>query len=950
MTDHGHVQRQTLVLDGMARIFREALSCTTEEQLGEVCLTVAEELTCSEDGFIGVMDRTTRDSHYVAFDAPGPQRPGGHTYKHLAGSICATAAQGLSDSVLAAGRSFFTNDPSSPTNPFAFACGNLALNALLAVPLMQAGQMVGLIGLANRPGGYYAADLEAVESLTPAIVQALVSKRAEAELRQNSERYRWLVEQAVDGIFVSDARGRYLDVNSAGCQMLGYTREEICARSIADLVAPEEVSRIVAEIDRAAGGAVIRSEWRFRRKDGSFFYGEVVSRQLPDGRLQAFLRDITDRKQSEKALRESEALSRRQASSLQTLLDSTPAIIWIAHDRECRSITGNRAAYQFSRVSPGQDLSKTGPAAERLSHYRLFHGGRELSPQEMPIQRVAASGIELRDYEIEFVFDDGVHRTLMGNVVPLLDAAGQLAGALAAFVDITDRKHTEEALRQSREDLARAQAVGRLGSWRLDVQRNVLSWSDENYRIFGVPAGSPQTYETFLELVHPDDRDYVDQQWRAGLDGEMYDVEHRIVTNGQVKWVREKAYLEFDANHVLLGGFGITQDITERKQVEEELATAKEAADQANRAKDHFLAVLSHELRTPLTPVMMGISMLQNRHDLAPAVHDTLEMIRRNVEMEAQLIDDLLDVTRIARGKIDLHRSRVDLSTIIDRAIEVCGPDMEARGLRLLMDLGQDGPYYVDADESRLQQVFWNLLKNAIKFTPHGGSVYIRCCHDGKNRVAIAFTDTGIGIEPEALSRVFNAFEQAEISISRQFGGVGLGLAISKALVEMHNGTIDATSEGRNRGSTFRVCLPLLADEVVSKPPATPASTPRACPLRILLVEDHGVTVKMMKSLLAEEGHSVETAGDVATALELAGEQKFDLLLSDLGLPDGSGYDLMRELRRRGHAFPGIALSGYGQEDDVRRSREAGFAVHLTKPTSREAILEAVASLQITAS
>ena len=387
----------------------------------------------------------------------------------------------------------------------------------------------------------------------------------------------------------------------------------------------------------------------------------------------------------------------------------------------------------------------------------------------------------------------------------------------------------------------------------------------------------------------------------------------------------------------------------ERKLGEEALRAAKEsaeraksAAEQANRAKDHFLAVLSHELRTPLTPVMMGLSLLEDR-PLDPPTRETLEMIRRNVELEARLIDDLLDVSRIAQGKIELGLSAVELCTVIRRAVEVCKPDIEARGLHFGVDLGPAAPYWVQADVARLQQVFWNLLKNAIKFTPQGGCVGIRCRPDEKH-VVVEVNDSGIGIEAEALSRIFNAFEQAERSITQQFGGLGLGLAIGKALVEMHGGRIEAHSEGRDKGATFRVRLPLTAPAGV---PHTPAAAPRQVvrPLRILLVEDHGVTAKMMRMVLTSDGHSVETAGDVAAALELAGRHAFDLLLSDLGLPDGSGYDLIRQLRQRGHTFPAIALSGYGQQDDIQRSREAGFAAHLTKPASREAIVAAVAEV-----
>jgi two-component system, chemotaxis family, CheB/CheR fusion protein len=304
----------------------------------------------------------------------------------------------------------------------------------------------------------------------------------------------------------------------------------------------------------------------------------------------------------------------------------------------------------------------------------------------------------------------------------------------------------------------------------------------------------------------------------------------------------------------------------------------------------------------------------------------------------------LLDVSRIAQGKIELSRSTVELCKVINRAVEVCQGDIETRGLQFDLDLGPAAPYWIEADVSRLQQVFWNLLKNAIKFTPHGGRVGFRC-RPNEEHVLVEVHDSGIGIEAEALPRVFNAFEQAERSITRQFGGLGLGLTISKALVEMHGGTIEARSEGRDKGSTFRVRLPLTAPAGQAESPAPAAPREPIRPLRILLVEDHGASANMLRVVLTSGGHEVELAGDVATALDLAEADAFDLLISDLGLPDGSGHDLMRRLRERGHKLLGIALSGYGQEEDIQRSRAAGFAAHLTKPASRELLLRTIAAV-----
>ena len=483
-------------------------------------------------------------------------------------------------------------------------------------------------------------------------------------------------------------------------------------------------------------------------------------------------------------------------------------------------------------------------------------------------------------------------------------------------------------------------------------------WIEVNHRLCQMLGYSEEelTEKTWTELTYPDDLPGEDAQFQRMLGGVIkgYVTDKRFVCkDGKIVYASLSAQCMRKDDGTLDCILVLVQDITERKRLEADLRAAKDSADRAkavaelaNRAKDYFLAVLSHELRTPLAPVVMGVSMLQDRPDLDQDMRETLGMVRRNAEMEARLIDDLLDVTRISRGTVELQKQRVDLGTVIDYAVEVCRPDIEARGLEFGVEMGPDAPYWVEADITRLQQVFWNLLKNAIKFTPHGGCVGIRCRLDGQGHVVVEVNDSGIGIDPEALPRLFNAFEQAERSISRQFGGLGLGLAISKAMVEMHGGSIEAHSEGRGKGATFRVRLPLVAPpgQAESLAPATPRK--RAVrPLRILLVEDHGVTAKMMCQVLTADGHEVETAGDVATALELADRHPFDLLISDLGLPDGSGHDLMREIRSRGHKFPGIALSGYGQEEDILRSHEAGFAAHLTKPVSRERLVESIASV-----
>jgi two-component system, chemotaxis family, CheB/CheR fusion protein len=377
------------------------------------------------------------------------------------------------------------------------------------------------------------------------------------------------------------------------------------------------------------------------------------------------------------------------------------------------------------------------------------------------------------------------------------------------------------------------------------------------------------------------------------------------------------------------------------------LARAEQAlrdAEEASRSKDHFLATLSHELRTPLTPVLAVVANLAEDSRLPQDARAALVLARRNIELEARLIDDLLDLTRVSRGKLEIHREAADLRPVLEHAVLIsCGHEVATGRIRLEMDLRAES-HCVWADTSRLSQVFWNLLKNAVKFTPGGGTISVRSWSESGG-LTVAVADTGIGIEPEVLPRIFDAFEQTDRRITRRYGGLGLGLAISRAILELHGGTLTVSSSGRGRGAVFTVHLPTAL-------PGLPEGA-EACqmvleeqvpPLRILLVEDHVDTADAMADLLQARGHQVTVAMDMKTALsaaEAVGEGGFDLLVSDLGLPDGSGLDLMRELGKRYH-LRGIALSGYGMDEDIRRSLDAGFLRHLTKPVSPKTLEAAI--------
>ncbi len=370
--------------------------------------------------------------------------------------------------------------------------------------------------------------------------------------------------------------------------------------------------------------------------------------------------------------------------------------------------------------------------------------------------------------------------------------------------------------------------------------------------------------------------------------------------------------------------------VRQRLHFENQLLKEKTKASLANQAKDAFLAALSHELRTPLNPMLMLSTEMELDVTLPPIVRQHARVIRSNAELEARLIDDLLDLTRIVNGKLNLVHSVVSVHELLTLTEDIVRTESAAKGVTLHF-VKQAAAHHVLCDSARMQQVFWNLLKNAVKFTPTDGEVTIVTHNPAPDRIRVEVRDTGIGIEEAMLPQIFEAFDQGTIN-PHQFGGLGLGLAITRSIVELHAGTIQAQSGGQGKGATFTVEFAVCPPPDVAEQPLPPVITTDV--LSILLVEDHDSTREVLARILRRSNHEVHTARDGAEALHLAATVPgVNLVISDIGLPDQSGFDLMRELKTR-HRLPGIALSGYGMEADLKNARAAGFAAHLVKPVS----------------
>jgi PAS domain S-box-containing protein len=506
---------------------------------------------------------------------------------------------------------------------------------------------------------------------------------------------------------------------------------------------------------------------------------------------------------------------------------------------------------------------------------------------------------------------------------------------LTLVEDITLREKTQAALRESEQRLRLALRAANAGVWQMNLSTNEIFWSDEFRDLYGYDADTPPGRESWAAHLHPDDRermlDDLRNRLRPGTDEYLRDFRIFHPTRG-LRWIRALGQITRNPEGRALSMTGISIDITRSKEVERELRDADER-------KNEFLAVLSHELRNPLAPLRNGLEILRLAKDDSAVAERTRAMMTRQLDQMVHLVDDLLEVSRISRGKIELKRTPMNLALAIQHAIEVGKPLIEAAGHELLVEI-PEAPLIVDGDLTRLTQVFGNLLNNAAKFTHPGGKIQLSVRHND-GYVVVAVRDSGIGIPHELLPKVFEMFAQLDTSLHRTQGGLGIGLSLAKRLVEKHGGTLEAHSEGAGKGSVFTVTLPLhgtaTSSPGASSPPMTTVS-PRA--LRILIADDNEDAATSLALVLEMKGHRVRTVSDGRAAILEAGLFSPDIVILDIGMPRLDGYAACRKLRALPHGKDMliIALTGWGQQDDKTKSDEAGFDHHLVKPANIDTI------------
>jgi PAS domain S-box-containing protein len=813
-------------------------------------------------------------------------------------------------------------------------------------------------------------------------------KRVEEALRESEQRYRAIVEGQVEMVCRFRPDGEILFVNGAYARRRGTTPDALVGESLWDFVSAEDRDFVRSELDR------LRPDSPETRIENRFETAEGVSWTLWTNRglefdasgraveVQASGIDITDRKQAEEALR-------RHSVETQTLLETLPIGVLFAHDPECRRITGNPAAYKMTRTLFDGNVSKSAPSGEQPTHFRICRQGVEIPVEQLPVQR-AARGEMVHDEEFELVFDDNSVVNFLMSCAALKDESGDTRGVVASMLDVTDRKRMERSLKFLADA---SKTLSSLVDFKSTLQQvahlavpHFADWcavdildGDELQRV-SVAHVDPAKVRLAEELhrryptdLNPEAPRGAMRVLRTGQSEMASEISDSMLVEAArdpevLRIMRELGLKSYIC--VPLSAKGKTQGVitfvsaeSGRRYGPDDLALAEELAlraaiaienarlyqevRDADRRKDEFLAMLAHELRNPLAPIQSGLDILGMEKDQDS---DTIGLMREQVQHLVRLVDDLLDVARIVRGRIELKREIVDLSTIVSRSVEAVRSSTESLEQKLMVTM-PDETIWLNADPVRLVQVLENLLNNAAKYTDSRGRIELIVERQGGQAV-IQVCDTGIGMEPELLPKVFQLFTQSPRSLDRSQGGLGIGLTLVRRLVEMHGGTITAYSAGAGQGSTFTVRLP------VASSPGARSEHPTERPMigqgrRILVVDDNVGAAKMLATLLTRLGdHVAETVHDGPSALEKTIDWRPDIVFLDIGLPGMDGYEAATLIRQR-RELDGVllvALTGYGQYEDRLRSKEAGFDMHLVKPVQIAELEKALSEYRTPAS
>jgi PAS domain S-box-containing protein len=755
--------------------------------------------------------------------------------------------------------------------------------------------------------------------------------------RPNDQWLQAIFGQAAVGIAVIDGEGHFLHCNQKLAQITGRTVAELIGIKCSEVTHPDDwpASQAMMQDLRSGLRTEFSAEKRYLRPDDAVVWVNVAVSPLRDttgrfDRLIAVVEDITARKRAEQAVQEREHRVRR-------VLERMPAGTYLCDRHGLITYFNHHAEALWGRAPKLND-----PIDRYCGSFKLFAAdGTPIDHSECWMALALRNETAYDGKELIIERPDGKRVTVLAHANPIWGDNDELIGAVNVLVDISDRKHAEQSLRES-EDRFR----------HLADNVPVLIWLsgpdgyefvNREYLKFAGCDFSRLRGTGWQDLLHPADAPgFFTAYDRACRESQPFAMQLRFRrADGEYRWLRLTAVPRLDDDGQLLGFVGCSADITDIKRSEESLR-------EADQRKDEFLATLAHELRNPLAPIRNSLRILRvgTDEESVGKVHDMLE---RQVDQMVRLVDDLLEVSRITRGKIELRRERVELGAVIRDALETSKPLIDAGRHELTVGLTPE-PLWLDADPIRLAQVFSNLLNNAAKYTEPGGRIWVNITRQG-DHVVVSVCDTGIGIAPEKIPKVFNLFAQIDTTTGRALGGLGIGLALARRLVEMHGGRIDARSGGPGEGSEFRVHLPLASEQDSGSRKDRRHSDPKVgspSQHRVMVVDDNRDAAESLGMLLRLRAMQVHVAHDGPSALRAMPTFHPTVILLDLGMPGMDGYEVAEQIRKEPEFADVIliALTGWGHAEFRERSRDTGFAFHLVKPVELEALLSLLGSLR----
>lgn len=822
-----------------------------------------------------------------------------------------------------------TEDTNFPRAPIAIREG---LRGAFAIPILLGQDILGVIEFFSREIQPPDDDLlKMLTAIGSQVGQFIERKQAEEGLQRRERELTDFLENATVGLHWVGPEGTILWANRAELEMLGYPREEYIGQSISKFHADRTViDELLARLRE--GHELHNFEARLRCKDGTIRIVLISSNAFfQNGKFQhtrCFTRDITERKRAEEEIRRREQALRDSEERYRDLFENANDVIYTLDMTGCITSVNRRGEQMFGWTLTecrGRNVAEMVPPEYHTRMQEALR--RKLGGEAAPTV-----------YELELIRKDG-RRVPLEVSSRLIMRDGQAIGVQGIARDITDRQHAEQALREIAERLRLALAAAKLGDWSWDAATDLVTFSEQAAAIFGIPPGPHMTWTAMRAMLHAEDQEPVRREVERTLaERAPYDMEFRLNRpDGTQVWVAALGHGQYAEDGRVLGMVGVVQDISTRKALEEELHRRVEQLAEVDRRKDEFMAILGHELRNPLAPLRNALEVLKLQNGAGLETDPLHDMMERQVRTLARLTDELLDISRVRRGKVELRKEVVDLATIIGQAVEASRPLIEQRGQEFTVAVPPE-PLWLEADPVRIEQVLANLLTNAAKFTSPGGRIWLQVGREAAAAV-IQVRDTGIGIRSDILPQLFQPFQQADRLPGRIQEGLGLGLALVRGLVELHGGTVSAASAGPGQGSEFVVSLPLLAKSDARIPQAEPVAAPdparKSMPgRRVLVVDDNVDVAETLALLLQMQGHQVTCAHDGPTALQLAEQIRPDIVFLDIGMPGMDGYQVGRLLRSQPatEATVLVAMTGYGQEEDRRRSFEAGFDYHLVKP------------------